>query len=50
MPDDFTEVVIDGGNHSQFGDYGRQAGDGKASIREEKQWTEAAEAVKQFLQ
>ncbi|MFL2104430.1 alpha/beta hydrolase [Desemzia sp. FAM 23991] len=27
-----TEIVIEGGNHAQFGNYGNQAGDGKAVI------------------
>ena len=27
-----TEQIIKGGNHSQFGSYGLQEGDGKASI------------------
>ncbi|MCR4594812.1 MAG: alpha/beta hydrolase [Clostridiales bacterium] len=38
VPDSHKTVVIDGGNHSQFGSYGVQEGDGKASIPAEKQW------------
>ncbi len=32
LPDNFTEFVISGGNHGQFGSYGNQNGDGVASI------------------
>ena len=32
LPKDFTEIIIDGGNHAQFGMYGAQDGDGKATI------------------
>lgn len=48
-PDDYSEVVIDGGNHAQFGDYGLQKGDGTAKIDPQKQWDETAEAIKKFL-
>lgn len=33
----FEEIVIDGGNHSQFGLYGLQKGDGEAKITAEEQ-------------
>lgn len=49
MPDDFTEVVIQGGNHGQFGDYGHQKGDGKAGISAADQWSQTADAVDQFM-
>ena len=32
LPDDFTEVVIDGGCHAYFGMYGAQKGDGTPTI------------------
>ena len=32
LPDDFTEVVIDGGCHAYFGMYGEQDGDGTPTI------------------
>lgn len=41
--------VLSGGNHGQFGDYGHQAGDGKAEISREKQQSETAEAVEDFI-
>ena len=37
MPVDFTEYVIEGGNHAQYGDYGIQKGDGTATITAEEQ-------------
>jgi len=37
LPPDLKEYVIAGGNHSQFGSYGLQDGDGKASISAEDQ-------------
>ncbi len=38
MPSDFSELVIEGGNHAGFGSYGAQAGDKKATITHEEQW------------
>lgn len=37
LPPNLAEYVIAGGNHSQFGSYGLQEGDGKASISAEDQ-------------
>lgn len=48
-PQDTTEVVIDGGNHAQFGNYGIQKGDGIADITAARQQEETAEAVAAFL-
>ena len=36
-PDRYREYVISGGNHAQFGDYGKQKGDGDASLTPEEQ-------------
>lgn len=44
-PDDFTEVVIQGGNHAGFGSYGRQKDDGTAAIPAEEQQEQTADAV-----
>jgi hypothetical protein len=38
-------VVIDGGNHAQFGNYGPQAGDGTATISREEQQQQTATAI-----
>jgi hypothetical protein len=43
------ELVIDGGNHAQFGDYGEQRGDGKAGISGQDQQAQAVEAVREFI-
>ncbi len=37
LPSDFAELVIDGGCHSYFGDYGMQDGDGDPAITREQQ-------------
>ena len=40
LPADMVEIVIDGGNHAYFGNYGEQDGDGTATIaRDEQQAT-----------
>lgn len=48
-PADSTEMVIDGGNHAGFADYGPQKGDGKASISPEEQQERTADAVTAFV-
>lgn len=47
----YTEniVVIEGGNHAQFGNYGKQKGDLDATISSEEQQSIAAYAIKEFL-
>ena len=44
-PADFTEVVIEGGNHALFGNYGEQKGDGIPAITADMQQKEAADAI-----
>ena len=44
-PGESEELVIDGGNHAQFGSYGAQRGDGEASIPPEEQWERAADFI-----
>ena len=44
-PERYTEYVIEGGNHAQFGCYGEQAGDGVPRISAEEQREQAAEAI-----
>jgi hypothetical protein len=48
FPNGYKELVIDGGNHAQFGNYGEQSGDGKAQISREEQQTQTARAVLEF--
>lgn len=43
------EFVIDGGNHSQFADYGLQKGDGMAIIAPGNQQTITAQVIKNFF-
>jgi hypothetical protein len=49
LPEDAEFVVIDGGNHSQFGHYGLQAGDPKATITSLEQQKQVVKATVQFL-
>lgn len=48
---DATEnvVVIEGGNHAQFGNYGKQKGDADALITSEDQQNQAVEAIEEFV-
>lgn len=50
LPADAQFVVIDGGNHAQFGAYGEQAGDNPADISAEEQWQQVADATARFLE
>lgn len=45
---DATELVIDGGIHSYFGEYGHQDGDGGATITNEQQLDQTADAIASF--
>lgn len=49
LPADTQYVVIQGGNHAQFGDYGIQAGDEPAQISRAEQQGQAVEATVRFL-
>ena len=50
LPEDTTtEMVIEGGNHAGFGDYGAQEGDGEAAVNGEKQREVTAEAFMEIL-
>ena len=49
LPAHTQYVVIEGGNHGQFGSYGPQSGDNPASISPEEQWTQAANATVRLL-
>lgn len=48
---DYTEniVVLKGGNHAQFGNYGKQKGDPDATISREEQQNLTVDAIKEFL-
>ena len=49
LPADLTEVVIQGGNHAQFGEYGEQNGDSPATIPADEQRKQAADAIVDWL-
>ncbi len=45
LPADTKAVLIEGGNHAQYGNYGPQAGDGQATISREEQQQQAVTAT-----
>lgn len=45
LPPDYQEVIIEGGNHCYFGEYGDQDGDGIAVITRAEQRSQAVEAI-----
>lgn len=49
LPADAEILLIEGGNHAQFGDYGVQPGDNEAAISREEQQSRAVEATVRFL-
>ena len=49
FPNNYEEIVIEGGNHSNFGDYGQQRGDGEASISNNEQISITKNAVINFI-
>jgi hypothetical protein len=49
LPEGFTELIIQGGNHAGFGIYGAQEGDGTARITSEEQIRLTAKAVAEFI-
>jgi pimeloyl-ACP methyl ester carboxylesterase len=49
LPPGTELVVIDGGNHAQFGHYGPQSGDGVATIDRDEQQRQTVETVLAFL-
>ncbi len=49
MPENYTELCIEGGNHAWFAWYGEQAGDGKAVITKEEQQKTTLDAILAML-
>ena len=45
LPAGAQELVIEGGNHAYYGNYGEQAGDGTATIAREEQQAQTVEAI-----
>ena len=48
-PEAAEEIVIEGGNHAQFGDYGAQAGDGAALISRDEQQRITVDAILEWI-
>jgi pimeloyl-ACP methyl ester carboxylesterase len=49
LPQDSTKVEIEGGNHSGFGSYGQQEGDGEPAISQTEQRAQIIEAIMEFV-
>ena len=49
-PENFTEKVISGGNHAQFGSYGSQKGDGQASITAAEQQKQTSDEIIRWIE
>ncbi|MBE5916401.1 MAG: alpha/beta hydrolase [Pseudobutyrivibrio ruminis] len=49
LPKDYQEVVIDGGCHGYFGDYGMQAGDGEPAVTVEEQTYITVDKIVEFI-
>ncbi|MBO5326952.1 MAG: alpha/beta hydrolase [Clostridia bacterium] len=49
LPDDFTEIVIEGGCHAYFGMYGAQDGDGTPTIANHEQISLTAEHILKMI-
>ena len=47
--ENYEEDVIEGGNHAQFGSYGRQKGDGIPSITPQQQRHETIDRIMDFV-
>ena len=50
LPSDTEFVIMQGGNHSQFGDYGLQPGDNEAAISRADQQEQAVDRTVSFLE
>ena len=49
LPNDLSELVIDGGNHAYFGAYGEQKGDGEATVTNAEQIYVTASHIYLFI-
>ncbi len=49
LPADFTEVIIEGGNHGYFGNYGEQDGDGTATVTREYQQSLTSDEINTLI-
>ena len=44
-PDSSAEVILEGGNHAQYADYGEQSGDKEPSISRDSQQEQTVAAI-----
>ncbi len=49
LPEDYAELIIPGGCHTFFGNYGAQAGDGTPTITAEEQQAITVQAIAEFV-
>ncbi len=49
LPETTKEIILEGGNHSGFGNYGHQSGDGVASLSPEEQRQMTVEHIVEFI-
>lgn len=49
LPENAVELIIPGGNHAQFGDYGHQKGDGAATIPPDEQIRQTVQIILPLL-
>lgn len=49
MPQAYREICIQGGNHAQFGNYGRQKKDGEATISSEEQQEQTVKEICEMI-
>ncbi|MBR5291250.1 MAG: alpha/beta hydrolase [Erysipelotrichaceae bacterium] len=50
LPDTMTEIILEGGNHAQFGMYGPQSGDGQALITNEAQIESTVQYILKYIE
>ncbi|MBR3807270.1 MAG: alpha/beta hydrolase [Lachnospiraceae bacterium] len=50
LPEDFCEIIIEGGCHAYFGMYGKQEGDGTPQITNEEQIHQTADNIIEFME
>ncbi len=49
LPADYDEIILDGGNHAGFGNYGAQSGDGAATMTAAEQIHATVDAIQAFM-
>ena len=50
LPNDYQEIIIDGGCHAYFGMYGSQKGDGSPTLTADEQINLTADYIKKFIE